>query len=97
MKTKAQKLQPAIWASLKVVIAQRDQLRLDCDNESKWAAHYLALSISEKARAEKAEEQFRILKQTFYHVTNMYDAAMARAERAEETLRLVRIGAEFNK
>ena len=33
------------------------QLRLDCDNETKWAAHYLAQSIAEKARADKAEAE----------------------------------------
>jgi len=31
------------------------QLRADCDNETKWAAHYLAQSIADKSRAEKAE------------------------------------------
>ena len=35
--------------------AERDQLRSDCENETKWAAHYLAQSIAEKARAERAE------------------------------------------
>ena len=35
--------------------AERDQLRSDCDNETKWASHYLAQSIAEKARADKAE------------------------------------------
>ena len=49
--------------------AERDQLRLDCDNESKWAAHYLELFIANRDRADKAEEQFRILKKTFDHVT----------------------------
>ena len=37
--------------------AERDQLRLDCDNETKWAAHYLAQSIADKARAERAEAE----------------------------------------
>ena len=97
MKTKSQKLQPAIWESLKVVTSERNQLRLDCDNETKWAAHYLELFIANRDRADKAEEQFRILKETLDHVTNMYDAAMTRAERAEETLRLVRYSVEFNK
>ena len=130
MKTKSQKLQPVLWASLKTVIAERDQLRaeverlrsdlvaleechddncravvkiaaeltavtaerdqlrLDCDNESKWAAHYLELFIANRDRADKAEEQFRILKKTFDHVTNMYDATVTRAERAEHKLRV---------
>ena len=35
--------------------AERDQLRADCENETKWAAHYLAQSIAEKARAARAE------------------------------------------
>jgi hypothetical protein len=35
--------------------AERDQLRSDCDNETKWASHYLAQSIADKARAERAE------------------------------------------
>ena len=35
--------------------AERDQIRSDCENETKWAAHYLAQSIAEKARAERAE------------------------------------------
>ena len=35
--------------------AERDQLRADCENETKWAAHYLAQSIADKARAERAE------------------------------------------
>ena len=37
------------------LIAERDQLRADCENETKWAAHYLAQSIADKARAELAE------------------------------------------
>ena len=37
--------------------AERDQLRLDCDNETKWASHYLAQSIADKARAERAEAE----------------------------------------
>ena len=47
---------------LAALTAERDQLRLDCDNETKWAAHYLAQSIADKARAERAEaerNQFR--------------------------------------
>jgi hypothetical protein len=72
---------------LTALTAERDQLRLDCDNESKWAAHYLDLFIANRGRADKAEERFRILKETFDHVTNMYDAAVTRAERAEHKLR----------
>ena len=43
--------------------AERDQLRLDCDNETKWAAHYLAQSIADKARAERAEDNLAALEQ----------------------------------
>ena len=45
--------------------AERDQLRLDCDNETKWAAHYLAQSIADKARAERAEADLAALGQSF--------------------------------
>jgi hypothetical protein len=40
---------------LAALTAERDQLRSDCENETKWAAHYLADSIAAKARAERAE------------------------------------------
>jgi hypothetical protein len=33
------------------------QLRADCENETKWAAQYLADSIAHKARADKAEAE----------------------------------------
>ena len=42
---------------LAALAAERDQLRADCENETKWAAHYLAQSIAEKARAERAEAE----------------------------------------
>ena len=45
--------------------AERDQLRLDCDNETKWAAHYLAQSIADKARAERADADLAALGQSF--------------------------------
>jgi hypothetical protein len=60
---------------LAALTAERDQLRLDCDNESKWAAHYLELFIANRDRADKAEEQFRILKKTFDHVTKLFSLA----------------------
>ena len=56
---------------------ERDQLRADCENETKWAAHYLAQSIADKARAERAEaeaERYRL-------VTLRLDAELAK-ERA---------------
>jgi len=40
---------------LTALTAERDQLRADCENETKWAAHYLAQSIADKSRAEKSE------------------------------------------
>ena len=48
---------------LATLTAERDQLRLDCDNETKWAAHYLAQSIADKARAERAEDNLAALEQ----------------------------------
>jgi hypothetical protein len=42
---------------LAALTAERDQLRADCENETKWAAHYLAQSIADKSRAEKAEAE----------------------------------------
>ena len=33
--------------------AERDQLRSDCENETKWAAHYLAESIAVKAERDE--------------------------------------------
>ena len=35
--------------------AERDQLRADCENETKWAAHYLAQAIAARGRGERAE------------------------------------------
>ena len=43
--------------------AERDQLRADCENETKWAAHYLADSLAAKARAEKAEAELAAAKE----------------------------------
>ena len=48
---------------LAALTAERNQLRLDCDNETKWAAHYLAQSIADKARAERAEDNLAALEQ----------------------------------
>ena len=47
----------ALERELNALTAERDQLRLDCENETKWAAHYLAQSIADKARAERAEAE----------------------------------------
>ena len=62
---------------LVALTAERDQIRGDCENETKWAAHYLAQSIADKARAERADadaERYRL-------VTLRQDAELA-AERA---------------
>ena len=50
---------------LTALLAERDQLRSDCENETKWAAHYLAESIAVKAerdqlRAELATEREKV-------------------------------------
>jgi hypothetical protein len=42
---------------LAALTAERDQLRADCENETKWAAHYLADAQNAKARAERAEAE----------------------------------------
>ena len=49
---------------LVALTAERDQIRGDCENETKWAAHYLAQSIADKARAERADadaERYRLV------------------------------------
>ena len=40
---------------LTALTAERAELAADCDNETKWAAHYLADALAAKARAERAE------------------------------------------
>jgi len=40
---------------LTALTADRAELAADCDNETKWAAHYLADALAAKARAERAE------------------------------------------
>ena len=47
----------ALETELTALTAECDQLRADCENETKWAAHYLAQSIADKARAERAEAE----------------------------------------
>ena len=39
------------------LLVECDRLRADCENETKWASHYLAQSIADKARAERAEAE----------------------------------------
>lgn len=38
--------------------AERDQLRADCENETKWAAHYLAESIAVKGERDQLRAVF---------------------------------------
>jgi hypothetical protein len=67
----------ALERELTALTAERDQLRADCENETKWAAHYLAESIAVKGERDhlRAEvERYRL-------VTLKLDAELA-AERA---------------
>ena len=59
--------------------AERDQLRADCENETKWAAHYLADSLAAKARAARAEAGETVA------LTN-WNGALERAMKAEADL-----------
>ena len=71
---------------LVTLTAERDQLRLDCENETKWAAHYLAQSIADKARAERAEDNLAALEQC--HDDNCRGVVKIAAELAVERARL---------
>jgi hypothetical protein len=53
---------------LAALTTERDQLRADCENETKWAAHYLAQSIADKARAERAEAELKTEKTNRNHL-----------------------------
>jgi len=64
---------------LTALTAERDQLRSDCENETKWAAHYLAQSIADKSRAEKAERAETVA------LAN-WNGALERAMKAEADL-----------
>ena len=66
--------------------AECDQLRLDCENETKWAAHYLAQSIADKARAERAEDNLAALEQC--HDDNCRGVVKIADELATERARL---------
>jgi regulator of replication initiation timing len=50
--------------------AELHQLRSDCENETKWAAHYLAQSIVDKARADKAEAELATERARLDHIFN---------------------------
>ena len=64
---------------LAALTAERDQLRADCENETKWAAHYLAQSIADRARAERAEAAETI-------ALAKWNGALERAIKAEADL-----------
>jgi Xaa-Pro aminopeptidase len=64
---------------LTALTAERDQLRSDCENETKWAAHYLAQSIADKARAERAEAAETV-------ALAQWNGALERAIKAEADL-----------
>ena len=64
--------------------AERDELRSDCENETKWAAHYLAESIAVKAERDQLRDQLAELHASFagnvHTRCNQLDAALT-AER----------------
>ena len=76
----------ALERELNALTAERDQLRLDCENETKWAAHYLAQSIADKARAERAEANLAALEQC--HDYNCRGVVKIADELAAERARL---------
>ena len=69
------------FPELAALIAERDQLRADCENETKWAAHYLAQSIADKARAERAEADAAAYLKRAESFSKLADEAEAEAER----------------
>jgi hypothetical protein len=64
---------------LVTLTAEREQLRSDCENETKWAAHYLADAIASKARAERAEAAETV-------ALAQWNGALERAMKAEADL-----------
>ena len=87
---------PCLETELAALTAERDQLRADCENETKWAAHYLAQSIADKARAERAEASLHAATEECTDVRLKWHAVMgtcaakedARMELDEELARL---------
>ena len=65
---------------------ERDQLRADCENETKSAAHYLAQAIAARGRAERAEA----IAATYFQRANSFSKISyeAKAELATERARL---------
>ena len=71
--------------------AERDELRSDCENETKWAAHYLADAIAVKAERDQLRAQLHALQlvcgtNDANKFETWVDRANARAERAETEL-----------
>ena len=58
------------WIGNKMLQPESDSFKKSIEVINHW-----------KTRAEKAEEQFKILNETMQHVTVMYDNAMVRAEK----------------
>ena len=79
---------------LAALTAECDQLRADCENETKWAAHYLAQSIADKARAERAEDNLAALEQC--HDDNCRGVVKIADELATERARLADLVADLN-
>jgi len=81
----------AICDQRDAAIAERDQLIADCENETKWAAHYLADAQNAKARADRAEAEVKQLKAdgaASAFVDMSCRASRAEAELAAERARL---------
>jgi DNA repair exonuclease SbcCD ATPase subunit len=71
---------------LTALTAERDQLRADCENETKWAAHYLAQSIADKARAERAEAKLAAASQAYECAMAIHGTVMEERDRLAEEL-----------
>lgn len=70
------------------IISERDQLRADCENETKWAAHYLAESIAVKAELKDLKSAGGppfIRSEAIRNLRDQVCGLKARAERAEAT------------
>ena len=65
---------------------ERDQLRADCENETKWAAHYLAQSIADKARAERAEAALHAATEECTDVRLKWHAVMGTCAAKEDAI-----------
>ena len=74
-------------AELTALTTERDELRTDCENTTKWAAHYLAESIAVKHERNQLRAELVTAKKILNEETN-------RAERAEAELAAVKEGAK---